>query len=104
MLQLSNTDMLEVLLIRCDAFREMYDLALVFDQVKAIVKASEQGESIDPRVAKNINEIKIISQILSIIEDDIAYLEEQFTRKTQQQQITPRDPTNRSLMSKNTRK
>lgn len=53
--------MLEVLLIRCDAFREMYDLALVYEQVKAIVMSYEQGGHIDPRVAKNMSEIKIIS-------------------------------------------
>lgn len=54
MLQLSNTDMLDVLLIRCDALKEMYDLPGVHEQVQQIVKQYDLDQKVDTRVAKNM--------------------------------------------------
>ena len=75
----------------------MYYFDVIKKEISDVVQAYETEGKVDPRVQKNMEEIKIIGQIISIVEDDAAYLESQMKKAERGGFISPRVNSNRSL-------
>ena len=63
MLQLSNTDQVPKLLLRIKALKQMYYLSITKKQISELLEtynSTEGSSKIDPRVAKNIEQLRVI--------------------------------------------
>lgn len=61
MLQITNAEMLDIIISRIEALQSMYFFDLVQAEISEIVDKFNSKEHIDPAIYKNIDQIQVIN-------------------------------------------
>ena len=75
-------------LSRFEVIERSYFLDAIKSDINDVMSRHAEGKLTDPNIAENLDQIRLLGQCLSILDDEIAYLRDVIEREKQQKAIT----------------